>query len=92
MKYLSHFISKNGVQADPPKIEAMVNFSVPKSQKESKSYLGLTNYYRKFIYNYSVIVSPLNRLLKKDLKNLSGLRTVKRHLKLSGRPCPQRRS
>ena len=39
---------------------------VPKKQKQDRSFLGMANYYRKFIQNYAKIATLLNALLKKD--------------------------
>ncbi|VDI31060.1 Hypothetical predicted protein [Mytilus galloprovincialis] len=65
--YLGHKISKKGVQADISKVEAVESFPVPKTEKNVRSFLGLTNYYRKFIKGYSHLSTPLNRLLRKDV-------------------------
>ncbi|CAG2201756.1 unnamed protein product [Mytilus edulis] len=65
--YLGHKISKQGVQADISKVEAVESFPVPKTEKNVRSFLGLTNYYRKFIKGYSHLATPLNRLLRKDV-------------------------
>lgn len=66
--YLGHRISKDGVKVDISKTEVVRTFPIPKNQKQLRSFLGLTNYYRRFIKNYSHICSPLNRLLRNDIK------------------------
>ena len=65
--YLGHIFSKTGVSVDPAKTEVVRNFPVPKNQTQVRSFLGLTNYYKKFIKNYSLIATPLHNLLKKSV-------------------------
>jgi hypothetical protein len=67
LAYLGHIISKEGVKPDPKKIEAVVQFPVPKREKDVKAFLGLTGYYRKFIADYSTIAKPLTKLLMKGV-------------------------
>lgn len=66
--YLGHKISENGIKPDETKLECVKNFPVPKTQKQVMSFLGLANYYRKFIKGFSKIAQPINRLLKKNIK------------------------
>lgn len=63
--YLGHVISDKGVQPDPKKIKAVIDFPIPKSQKNIKQFLGLVGYYRRFIPDFAKIAKPLNLLLKK---------------------------
>ena len=53
---------------DPQKIEAISNWGAPTNQTEVRSFLGLAGYYRKFIRNFSLIASPLHKLLKKNVR------------------------
>ena len=64
--YLGHQISSQGISPDPEKVETVKYFPVPKNKKELQSYLGLINYYRRFISGFSHIAGPLNKLLKND--------------------------
>ncbi|XP_057780136.1 uncharacterized protein LOC130998745 [Salvia miltiorrhiza] len=64
--YLGHIVSSGTVRADPAKIEAMLAWPIPSSAKKLQGFLGLTDYYRKFVQNYAAIASPLTDLLCKD--------------------------
>ena len=47
-------------------VKAIENWLIPKKVTELRSFLGLANYYRKFIKDYFRIAAPLSNLLKKD--------------------------
>lgn len=51
---------------DLDKIAAMVEWPKPKTPKALCGFLTLTDYYRKFIKDYSKIAGPLTKLLNKD--------------------------
>ena len=50
--YLGHIISKDGVETDPKKIEVILDWPVPETVYDVRSFLGFTNYYRKFMFRY----------------------------------------
>ena len=60
-QFLGHVISKNGLEADPKKVEAVQNFPVRQNQTEVKSFAGLCSYYRRCIKNFAMIVRPLQK-------------------------------
>uniref|UniRef100_A0AC34FD78 Reverse transcriptase domain-containing protein n=1 Tax=Panagrolaimus sp. ES5 TaxID=591445 RepID=A0AC34FD78_9BILA len=66
--YVGHEISRFGITPSQKHIEALLNYPPPKSLKAIKAFLGSTSFFRKFIDNYSKIVSPLNELLSKNRK------------------------
>jgi hypothetical protein len=43
--YLGHIISKDGIEVDPEKVEAIREWSVPKNVTEVRSFMGLVGYY-----------------------------------------------
>ena len=51
---------------DSSKTEAVSTFPRPKTQNDVRSFLGLCNYYRRFVQKISKIATPLNQLLQKD--------------------------
>ncbi|PNX61838.1 putative retroelement pol polyprotein, partial [Trifolium pratense] len=66
VEYLGHVILAEGVQADPSKIQAMVDWPVPKNITALRAFLGITGFYRRFVLNYATIASPLTDLLKSN--------------------------
>ena len=67
VKYLGHILSSTGILPDPTKTKVIDNFPVPRNQKHVRSFLGIANYYRRFIPGYSTIASPLTKLLCKNV-------------------------
>jgi hypothetical protein len=63
---LGHFISSQGIQVDPSKIQVIKDLPTPKTQTEVRSFLGHDGYYRRFIKNFSKIASHLFVLLMKN--------------------------
>lgn len=49
VKYLGHVISQGKVEVDDEKVAAVRDWPVPRSQTEVRSFLGLANYYNRFI-------------------------------------------
>lgn len=65
LRYLGHVISASGVSTDPRKVQIIENWPTPTSVKELRSFLGMAEYYRKFVKNFGLISKPLTNLLKK---------------------------
>ena len=48
------------MRIDPSKVEAIMNFPTPKIVTEVRSFVGATQYGRKFIANFSAIETPMH--------------------------------
>lgn len=68
LNILGHFVTRDGVKPDSDKIRAVENFPKPEKIKDVQSFLGLVNFYRKYIQNFSQIAKPLHELLRKNTK------------------------
>ena len=66
--FLGHVISAEGVYVDPQKIEAIVNGKPPTNVTAIRSFLGLAEYYRKFVEGFSKLAAPLTKLTRKEEK------------------------
>ena len=64
--FLGHKISGGHIRMDKRKMQDVIDWPAPTKVTELWSFLGLANYYRRFIKGYSKIVSLLTDFLKKD--------------------------
>ena len=68
VSFLGHRIDATGIHPLDDKLQAIVQAPAPTNVPELRSFLGLINYYGKFIQNAATILAPLNQLLRKDAK------------------------
>ncbi|GBG84166.1 hypothetical protein CBR_g38140 [Chara braunii] len=64
--YLGHVLDGDGIKPKDSKIASIRDWPTPRTLTELRSFLGLANYYRKFVRNFSTIAAPLRRLLRKE--------------------------
>lgn len=64
---LGHVVSGEGIRPNPALIKDVDTWKTPTSVHELKAFLGLCNYYRKFVPAFSELASPLNELLPKEV-------------------------
>jgi hypothetical protein len=63
--FLIHIIKDGGIEVDPGEISEILNWKQPTDVSKITSFLGLAEYYRRFIEGFSKIVKPLTSLLEK---------------------------
>lgn len=66
--FLGHRIDAQGIHPTEDKLKAIVEAPAPKNVQELRSFLGLVNYYGKFIPNAATLLAPLHSLLRKEAK------------------------
>ncbi|GJU83198.1 putative ribonuclease H-like domain-containing protein [Tanacetum coccineum] len=66
--FLGHMIDSEGIHVDPAKIEAIKDWTSPKSPTEIHQFLGLAGYYQRFIEGFSKIAKPITKLTQKKVK------------------------
>jgi hypothetical protein len=68
VNFLGHILTVEGVVVDPEKVTSVANWKRPTCVTEIRSFLGLEDYYRRFIKGFSKIARPMTMLLQKDKK------------------------
>ena len=68
MHFSGHLISRDGIQPPPERVQAIQDYPSPKSVKELRRAIGLLNWFRKYIPNFSSEIEPLTKLLRKNTK------------------------
>ena len=66
IQYLRHFLSEEGIQPLPEKLESISKMPTPKNAKQVKQFLGLVGYYRKFVPRFADISRILTKLTRKN--------------------------
>ncbi|KAJ8351825.1 hypothetical protein SKAU_G00233010 [Synaphobranchus kaupii] len=67
VEYLGHKIDANGLHPTTGKVQAIADAPAPQDTTELKSFLGMINYYHKFLPNAATVLAPLHHLLRKNV-------------------------
>ena len=70
IQYLGHVISEEGISVDPNKLNAIIDWCVPKDVIDVWSFMGIIVYYKKFNEQFLKIANPITSLKKKGNKSL----------------------
>ena len=65
-EFLGFVVTPGGLSMDPSKVSAILEWKPPTNVRETQSFLGFANFYRRFVKGYSAIAAPLTELTKKD--------------------------
>lgn len=68
VEYLGHRVDAEGLHPTETKVKAIDEAPEPQNITELKAYLGLLNYYNKFLPNLATLLAPLHLLLRKDVQ------------------------
>ena len=66
--FLGIIIGPNGIEMEAKKVNRVLSWLEPKNIKDVRKFLGLTNYYRRFIKDFTRVARPINILTRKDMK------------------------
>jgi len=66
--FLGVVIGPNGIEMEAEKVDGVLSWPQPKNVKDVRKFLGLANYYRRFIKDFTQVARPMNVLTQKDEK------------------------
>ena len=66
--FLGVVIGPDGIEMEKKKVNRVLSWPEPKNVKDVRKFLGLVNYYRRFIKNFAQVARPMNVLTRKDIK------------------------
>ena len=64
--FLGHIVGRDGIKMDPSKIEALINWPIPKTKRDVQVFIGFANYYRRFVPRFSELAFPLTRCMSQQ--------------------------
>lgn len=67
LPYLGHLVGQEGIKRDPKKVQSIVEWPTLTIVKEVQQFLGLTNFFKKFVQGYSQLTAPLIDLTRKNV-------------------------
>jgi len=61
-------IRLDGVKMEKEKVQKIIDWSVPRSVKDMQKFLGLANYYKQFVQDFTRVAKPFHKMTRKDVK------------------------
>ena len=68
VRFLSHVVLASGFSMDSEKVEAVMDWEIPKLVFKICNCLGLVSYYMRFIRDFSPLAKPMMKLTRKEVK------------------------
>ncbi|XP_055081043.1 uncharacterized protein LOC129456635 [Periophthalmus magnuspinnatus] len=68
VSFLGFIVGRGQVRADPEKIQAVTEWPVPTNRRQLQRFIGFANFYRRFIRDFSRVISPLTKLTSPALQ------------------------
>ena len=68
MPFLGVVMEEGKVEMEKDKVERVLKWPTPQYVKDVRKFLGLANYYRCFMKDFTKVALPMNRLTRKDEK------------------------
>jgi len=68
VNFLGVVIGQGKIEMEEDKVAGVLNWPIPRTVRNVRKFLGLANYYRRFIKNFVALAKPLNMLTRKDEK------------------------
>ena len=65
MNFLGVVMGQGRIEIEEDKVAGVLNWPVPKTVKDVRKFLGLANYYRRFVKDFAKLARPLNNLMRK---------------------------
>jgi len=66
--FLGVVIGPNGIEIEREKVNGVLSWLEPKNVKDVRKFLGLANYYQRFIKDFAQVARLINTLMRKDIK------------------------
>jgi hypothetical protein len=66
--FLGVIVGKDGIRMDPQKIETIQNWQIPSCLTDVQAFIGFSNFYRRFVRDFSKIIAPMVALTRKEIR------------------------